>query len=421
MLHAVNLSPCIRESLAEGMRAQFRLLAYATAHAELKHQECAAFLEKMPAMAGRGQAAADWVWNSEARFDELHDFATRGAEREKRAWALALWREAWGFLGGVPDTLTPLPAKPAAWQSAGADFLKSFYFAFNTAGGLPATLLGLAHRFGRQEFLRAFEAENQGLFVCSVCDEARVGTRHKGRVHADIDHFFPKAVYPHLSIHPFNLVPICHACNSALKRALDPLENDAGVRLTLRDVALPYRSPGFAASALLAVDVEEWHRASKPFALHPVGQDPPLEHLAGLSRLLGVPGRWNEAKTLNEIGDTLFRHAGQYLRADPAFRAGSADKRKLLEKLDEYLGMLKEENLGRDPLTYPIKWLLAHLLEDAHNARANTVFLNELRALVYSRPNNRERRKVGAALRETVRASAVRKIPTRRVRRSRKP
>lgn len=419
MLHAVSLSDQIREHLTEGMRTQFRLLAYAACHADVKHRECVDFLEAMPVMAGRGKAAADWVWGSEKRLADLDDFASRGTGPEKRAWVLGLWREAWRFLHGAADTLTPLAVKPPDWQVAGANFLKAFYFAFSTETGLPGAMLGRARGFGRQDFLRAFEDENDGLYVCSVCDEARVGTRYKGRIHTDIDHFFPKKVYPHLSIHPYNLIPICHSCNSALKGALDPLDAGAGARLTLHDVALPYRSPGFAVNALLAVDVDGWRHARDPFTFQSIGQEPPQAHLAGLGRLLGVPGRWNQKATLTEIGDSMFRHVGQFLRADPAISSGNVDKRKLLEKLDEYLGMLKEENLRRDPLTFPIKWLLAHLLEDAHNARANNAFLKELHALVDARVDSRERRKVGAALRETVRASGVRKVSIRRTRRSR--
>jgi 5-methylcytosine-specific restriction endonuclease McrA len=405
MLHDVSLSPQIREALTEGMRAQFRLLAYGVGRTALDRQECAAFLDEMPAMTDRGQALSDWLWKSEKRREALEDFAAHGVEREKREWVLALWRDAWRLLGSVPDTLTPLPVRAPAWQIAGATFLKEFYFAFSTERGLPGSLLGRTHGFGRQDFLRAFEDENHGLHVCSVCDEARVGTRYKRRIHADIDHFFPKTLYPHLSIHPFNLIPICHSCNSALKGAQDPLDDGAGGRLPLHDVAIPYRSPGFAGSTLLAVDVAAWRSCERPFTLQSMEGVPPQEHLDGLGRLLGVPGRWNQERTVIEIGDTLFRHVGQFLRADPAFQSGRADKRKLLAKLDQYLGVLKEENLRRDPLTFPMKWLLAHLVEDAQRDHTNAPFLKELRALVDARPSDAERQKVGATLRAAVRTS----------------
>lgn len=29
----------------------------------------------------------------------------------------------------------------------------------------------------------------------------------------DIDHYMPRSVFPEYSVHPFNLIPICHECN----------------------------------------------------------------------------------------------------------------------------------------------------------------------------------------------------------------
>lgn len=60
--------------------------------------------------------------------------------------------------------------------------------------------------------------ETNPLKVCPSCDGPRTDSPY------EIDHFFPKAIYPFLSMHRANLVPICIKCNSYEKRAKDPLD-----------------------------------------------------------------------------------------------------------------------------------------------------------------------------------------------------
>jgi 5-methylcytosine-specific restriction endonuclease McrA len=59
--------------------------------------------------------------------------------------------------------------------------------------------------FNRQEFVDEFEDANPEVRVCSMCD-GYLGN-------AEVDHFYPKAAYPYLSCHPYNLVPVCKDCN----------------------------------------------------------------------------------------------------------------------------------------------------------------------------------------------------------------
>src|SRR5262249_13135583 len=81
-----------------------------------------------------------------------------------------------------------------------------------------------ARSYGRKEFLDEFIKHNPGLEICPCCDEHRLFIRNKETTRTDIDHFLPKEKYPHLAIHPYNLVPVCHHCNSSTKLGRDPLE-----------------------------------------------------------------------------------------------------------------------------------------------------------------------------------------------------
>lgn len=58
-----------------------------------------------------------------------------------------------------------------------------------------------------------------GQKVCPYCNRNYITPLYskKGKVRADLDHFFPKHKYPYLSLSLFNLVPSCRFCNSSLK------------------------------------------------------------------------------------------------------------------------------------------------------------------------------------------------------------
>lgn len=62
-----------------------------------------------------------------------------------------------------------------------------------------------------------------GLKTCPYCNRQYVAPMYseKGKMRADLDHFFPKFKYPYFSMSIFNLVPACKFCNSSLKGKID--------------------------------------------------------------------------------------------------------------------------------------------------------------------------------------------------------
>lgn len=90
--------------------------------------------------------------------------------------------------------------------------------------GLKLSINGEVFAIKRDILIAAFYESNPNLEVCPACDgpsPEKLGNK----VYADADHFFPKAKYPFLSIHPENIIPICLYCNQRFKLNRDPFDN----------------------------------------------------------------------------------------------------------------------------------------------------------------------------------------------------
>lgn len=81
-------------------------------------------------------------------------------------------------------------------------------------------------RFSRDFFVTQFKKSNLSIGVCVLCD-GDLGD-------PDLDHFYAKKIYPGLSCHQANLVPICKTCNGRNRKGEkaplddgvhDPMEN----------------------------------------------------------------------------------------------------------------------------------------------------------------------------------------------------
>jgi 5-methylcytosine-specific restriction endonuclease McrA len=55
--------------------------------------------------------------------------------------------------------------------------------------------------------------------TCPYCNRIFTHTfiSNNGKTRAELDHFYPKSIYPFLGLSLFNLVPCCHVCNSSFK------------------------------------------------------------------------------------------------------------------------------------------------------------------------------------------------------------
>ncbi|HYE67327.1 MAG TPA: hypothetical protein VEA58_01875, partial [Anaerovoracaceae bacterium] len=219
--------------------------------------------------------------------------------------------------------------------------------------------------FSKQHFIYEFVNCNPGLFICAICDGAAYTTKMASHIYTSIEHFFPRSIYPHLSVHPLNLVPICSNCNSYIKGDTNPLLlNNQPINLT--DLILPYqnRKVAFASSAYLAIvprnprpdknkhPLRMELRPARDFLQEQQRQNIKLQ---ALNNLYKVDERWSEG--FEEIEDQAFRRIFQFLTL-----AGDLDPIQEPKALGLYLRTLMsltdQESLGKDPFAYPLTWLL---------------------------------------------------------------
>jgi len=85
--------------------------------------------------------------------------------------------------------------------------------------------------FDRKTFLKIFWTTNKNLGVCPACDCPKPDINDQ-YINCDIDHFLPKSLYPFLSMHASNLVPICTDCNRYVKGKENPIDQALTAPLT---------------------------------------------------------------------------------------------------------------------------------------------------------------------------------------------
>jgi len=88
-------------------------------------------------------------------------------------------------------------------------FSKKFYYYYKTL---------------RKNFGFELQRENE-IYICPYCEknyvnlvETKEGSRN---IKPDLDHYYPKSLYPFLACSIENLIPACQVCNSRLKRDVD--------------------------------------------------------------------------------------------------------------------------------------------------------------------------------------------------------
>ncbi len=118
------------------------------------------------------------------------------------------------------------PALPVSFRIAIKQLFELFY-EYSKDTGYPEAVHGQRDfNLTRSSFIKSYEdnSANGILYVCPVCDKEISDEDTNSEIGScELDHFFAKSTYPFLSMHPFNLIPTCHTCNSTFKGAIDPL------------------------------------------------------------------------------------------------------------------------------------------------------------------------------------------------------
>jgi hypothetical protein len=210
------------------------------------------------------------------------------------------------FTGGCFHASTiPAGSRAALNGEVKAIFL-AFYEFLNEKGGVPGDKIGEHTNLTRQTVLRAYLTAQRGhLSVCPGCDGSPPSVAD-GEIHTDLDHFFPKAKYPFLTIHPLNLTPFCKDCNQSYKHQKDALydtESLVSTITSLNEIYHPYIRP---ARDEIEVGVERDAARQEKFKLRP-RQDTPI-HKARLNSLLytlNIEARWTGDLQEERVQDYL--------------------------------------------------------------------------------------------------------------------
>lgn len=366
MIHGANLPVATRRHLSEILFLQLKILRWATGEREITKEKCEAWLSGKPRFSGRASHIADWLWRSAKRHKTLENFA-EGPGSQKDVWTRQLVEEACRFLrkkspkgGFQPFHKTGAPP----WKKAGAEFLIQFYNEFRySENGLPAILFedSASNGFTAQDFLDAFLLENKRLCVCPACDETGFYTVARGGVRCEIDHYLPKDFYPHLAIHPFNLILLCHACNSWTKGNRDPLAKPNGERRELDEIWLPYRESGLSSRTFIDVHFIGGHGSVEFREIKARHGHILRERIETLREIYDLPQRWSERQ--DEIGEHLFRRMRDFFRFFPDTETGNF-LAGVSNCLDELLCIFHGDDLAREPFVFPMTWWLSKLINE---------------------------------------------------------
>ena len=360
MIHQVLLPEITRKRLTDVVALQVVLLTYVATRDTLNEASCTTYLDRCARFRGRGAQIAAWTWRAPRRYEPLEKFA-QGPAAHKLGWCKRIIREAIAFLQhpiGHINTHVRRSASP--WERAGADFLRRFYVDLCSPAGLPGYIFCEpgSSSFGRQDLLAAFKEANHHLRICAVCDETGYHTMPNYRIFAQIDHYLPEGMYPHLACHPFNLIPICYYCNAMIKGQANPLQGPSRTLLSVEDVFLPYREGGLGSRTYLQVRLGGALTQAEFGERMPREQSNLRSRLEGFRRVYKIPDRWRQR--MDQIGPQLLKRMREFLRGIPV---NALNARSLLNELDDLLYSLHQDH-GSEPFACAKMWWLAALIDD---------------------------------------------------------
>ena len=430
MIHKVTLPEQTLRKLTEVVELQFVALGHASSAGKLDAVDLGTALNTTTAFAGRGEQIVAALKRGRKptecsqRWQLLNNFATQtqGAEylpnpssktlrevkvdvvqRMRRdALALACEGEPTACLEFyMPDVETGewLPkglvaisefyesqrkagvrgkARYPDWLNATRDFLIAFYEGLDE--GLQRRLLRRwdeVRSAALLRFVRGSESQEPGVARFAMSTTSRRSARQ--RHFSEIEHYLPKSVYPHLSCHPYNLIPMCGPCNR-IHSDKDPLQSGSkGDRRPLESIFLPYRGKAVGAGATLSIKYSDDDPARPELGIvQTIPHDDLKSKIQALGEVYEIPQRWAERS--DEIGDRLWRRIRQFLH-DDMLSSDELDIQFLQHKLGRLLAYMQED-FGKDPLAFPLLWWLAFLLSDELDPVADGTLAKDQSALV---------------------------------------
>jgi hypothetical protein len=337
-------------------------------------------LETKRRFRGRSQDVGNWVTRKKADLLKPLSLFSQGPEQEKSNFIEGVKHDINLLFFPASESLSiAITDESASWEKQAGDFLYTFYDLWRDRGFDNYFFLRNSPfpRYMRLNMVDEFIERNPSLYVCTICDGSSYKTQTEARAFTSVEHFFPRSIYPHLSCHPRNLVPICSFCNSYIKGDKDPLDLGDGVKLTLVDMPLPYQDFIFQKQAYIAVVARNpYNKDEHP---HPMrlelkaARDVDIgQKITAINHLYKVDERWSEE--LNQIEEQAFRRLFQFLTlAGPGNPVATPED--AITQLRTLMAITDMENLGKDPYAFPMVWLLKSYVDQIQQKeRISSVF-----------------------------------------------
>lgn len=389
MIHQVRESPDDVARLRELVELQLQLLTLAVTQPSVDF----AGLERHLAAVrgGNDSKTADWVCRHRSLVSKLNVFAAHPDTDEKRKLVDQMRADVDLLFTPAPQRLqvafSCLPPPPTDWKCAAGDFCRHFYTIWGQDGrnpGFPdymfvrASIAGKS--YSRWDFIDGFLKANDALYLCAICDATAFRTQVDSRAHTSIEHFFPKSIYPHLAIHPYNLIPICTHCNSI--KSDDDFMHLCSATLGIQELLLPYQSqqPGLSQMAYVEVSA----RTVQVAGSHPLeikfksasAYTDSASLIDHFKTLYGVENRWNNQ--LDQIEGQVFRRMQQFLMGDVQMGNDLSDVEFVQERLELLMALTSKENLGKDPFGMATVWMLKYQVDTLRQHGKNALIHRNL-------------------------------------------
>ncbi|MCB0109780.1 MAG: hypothetical protein KDE50_29965 [Caldilineaceae bacterium] len=411
MIYTVNLPPETEKKLGELVRLQMAILEYAASTTTPEQQELIRYLEQNEYEAVHAQRIVHALCRTSGdretsvRWEYLLTFASNmdgeeylignvpvglalQAEKQRivesmKADMNLLFDPApnGGFTFFMPEIPNQLPdyltvtkaylqakldagsrqdCKFPQWLCALREFLISYYELLGT--NIPGGYFIDNEKHNRQHVLNAYTNANPEQYVCAICDEHSFRTIYGAHQLSDLEHYFPKSIYPHLACHPYNLLPICGSCNQIHSNKDSLWDKTSRQRRILNDIFLPYRPGSINANTIMRPpDNDAEDQVISFHVVHLSIEAEIQKKIRVLQEIYRIPDRWQEKN--DEIGDHLWRRIRQFL-ADDLLMVDTINSPEFLQRrLHRLLAYLSEDR-GKDPLTFPTLWRLTQMLID---------------------------------------------------------
>lgn len=328
MLHPTQVPNC-ENTLLNVMAFQEHLLQFACVRAAFTQAEVEAAF---------GKEVSDWLYADHRLIEPIVEFA--GRPPADKAAVLAAFQHDRAYPIGKDDSTFRFQLTGNA-EPAIKKWLVRFFERLE-GSGFPAFLCGGATNFRKEDWVASYLRSNAGrrACTCAVCE----GTMKDGKT---IEHYFPKSLYPVLSVHPHNLLPLCKQCNNVYKRDLDPLDGRP-----ITHVFLPYHRP-VRTSARLTFTAGK--KAKERITLDPLAHTiETSSQVEALAALFHIPEQWQT--NVDEICEIAWSRIRE--RVEIAHEDGvEVDDVKLIELIDNTCRRM-EKDWGTFHFYFPAtEWL----------------------------------------------------------------